>query len=222
VFGKQLNEQPLHIETLADLEAETRAALLLTFELVSLIGLEESSRIDDAQRALLRLLTPIAKLTTAKQCVATVSELLECFGGAGYIEDTGIPTLLRDAQVLPIWEGTTNVLALDALLRGNVREGLTALSTRLTSCVQAAKHAGLRPLGEQVMDVFDTVRHWLDRTTSPDALQAGARRFALTLGRIYALALLIEHAQWQLDNEDDSGVTAAACFATTLGPLLRD
>ena len=40
--------------------------------------------------------------------------MLECFGGAGYVEDTGLPRLLRDAQVLPIWEGTTNVLSLDS------------------------------------------------------------------------------------------------------------
>ena len=64
-------------------------------------------------------MTPIAKLLTAKQAVAVVSECIEAFGGAGYVEDTGLPALLRDTQVLPIWEGTTNVLALDALLRGS-------------------------------------------------------------------------------------------------------
>ncbi len=60
------------------------------------------------------------KLTTARQAVAGCSELLECFGGAGYVEDTGLPVLLRDAQVLSIWEGTTDVLSLEAMkaLRG--------------------------------------------------------------------------------------------------------
>merc|ERR1712013_150040 len=56
---------------------------------------------------------PVAKFYTAKASVATISEGLECFGGQGYIEDTGIPGLLRDAQVLPIWEGTSSVMALD-------------------------------------------------------------------------------------------------------------
>ncbi len=60
-------------------------------------------------------MTPIMKLTTGKQAVSVASEVLESFGGAGYVEDTGLPVLLRDAQVLPIWEGTTNVLALDTL-----------------------------------------------------------------------------------------------------------
>jgi hypothetical protein len=55
------------------------------------------------------------KLTTGKQAVTVLSEVIEAFGGAGYVEDTGLPQLLRDAQVLPIWEGTTNVLSLDTL-----------------------------------------------------------------------------------------------------------
>src|SRR5918993_2425543 len=114
-FGSMLNQLPLHIDTLAGLEAETRGAFLLAFELVELMGRQEAGELDDEQRALLRVITPIAKLLTAKQAVAVVSECIEAFGGAGYVEDTGIPMLLRDAQVLPIWEGTTNVLALDAL-----------------------------------------------------------------------------------------------------------
>ena len=63
----------------------------------------------------LRLVAPLAKLTTGRLAVASASEYLEAFGGAGYVEDTGIPRLLRDAQVLPIWEGTTNVLSVDVL-----------------------------------------------------------------------------------------------------------
>ncbi len=67
------------------------------------------------------------KLTTAKQAVAVASEVLESFGGAGYVEDTGLPVLLRDSQVLPIWEGTTNVLALDTLRALN-EDSLTCVS----------------------------------------------------------------------------------------------
>ena len=67
-----------------------------------------------------------------------VSECIEAFGGAGYVEDTGLPALLRDTQVLPIWEGTTNVLALDALLRGELTAALPAVHARITQCVQGA------------------------------------------------------------------------------------
>ena len=108
-----LNELPLHIDTLAGLEAETRGAFLLAFELVELMGRQEAGELSDEQRALMRLLTPIAKLLTAKQAVAVVSECIEAFGGAGYVEDrlAGVAATRR----CPIWEGTTNVLALDAL-----------------------------------------------------------------------------------------------------------
>ncbi|HEY8555708.1 MAG TPA: acyl-CoA dehydrogenase family protein, partial [Burkholderiales bacterium] len=69
-FGAKLAQLPLHRETLADLEAETRAATALAFELVALMGREEANEINDGQRALLRLLTPVTKLLTAKQALA--------------------------------------------------------------------------------------------------------------------------------------------------------
>src|SRR5690606_13020625 len=94
-FGARLDELPLHVDTLAGLEAETRGALLLAFELVELMGRQEAGELDDAQKSLLRLITPIAKLLTARQAVAVVSECIEAFGGAGYVEDTGLPMLLR-------------------------------------------------------------------------------------------------------------------------------
>ena len=114
-FGAPLIDKPLHVDTLAGLRAEHAGAFALAFRVVELLGRSESGEASDDEKLLLRLLTPIAKLLTAKQTVSTLSECLECFGGAGYVEDTGLPRLLRDAQVLPIWEGTTNVLSLDLL-----------------------------------------------------------------------------------------------------------
>ena len=64
---------------------------------------------------------------TAKKNISFSSEVLEAFGGVGYIEDSGIPKFLRDGQVLSIWEGTTNVLALD-FLRAIKKEGAECLS----------------------------------------------------------------------------------------------
>ena len=59
------------------------------------------------------MMTPVMKIMTAKESMSFISEGLECFGAMGYMENSSIPVLLRDAQVLPIWEGTTNVLSLD-------------------------------------------------------------------------------------------------------------
>ena len=79
---------------------------------------------------MLRLLQPLAKLTTARQAVAGASETLEAFGGAGYVEDTGLPSFSATPQVLSIWEGTTNVLALDALARHRARRGVAVFAAR--------------------------------------------------------------------------------------------
>jgi hypothetical protein len=68
------------------------------------------------------MLTPVVKAVTGKLAVPCVSECMELIGGNGYIEDRVMPRLLRDAQVLPIWEGTTNILALDTL-RSARKEG---------------------------------------------------------------------------------------------------
>jgi alkylation response protein AidB-like acyl-CoA dehydrogenase len=114
-FGRPLIEHPLHARTLATIACELEAGLELGFEVAALLGRVEHHPADRDAAALLRILTPVAKLATGRIAVAGLSEVVEAFGGAGYIEDTGIPTLLRDAQVLSIWEGTTNVLALDTL-----------------------------------------------------------------------------------------------------------
>lgn len=83
--------------------------------MAGLLGKDECGTASERDRLLLRALTPISKLYSARVCLSGVSEVVEVFGGAGYIEETGIPRLLRDAQVFSIWEGTTNILSLDFL-----------------------------------------------------------------------------------------------------------
>jgi putative acyl-CoA dehydrogenase len=115
VFGKRLMDHALHKSNLERLELEFRKSFDLTFYVAHLLGKDECGTASEAERILLRALTPVVKLFTAKRCMEVVSEVVEIFGGVGYIEDSGLPTLLRDAQVFSIWEGTTNVLALDFL-----------------------------------------------------------------------------------------------------------
>jgi putative acyl-CoA dehydrogenase len=114
-FGKPLIEHPLHQATLQAVEDAFEKAFDLTFFVAHLLGKDEVGTATERERLLLRTLTPISKLYSAKQTMAGVSEVVEVFGGVGYIEDSGIPRLLRDAQVFSIWEGTTNVLSLDVL-----------------------------------------------------------------------------------------------------------
>src|SRR5439155_11223817 len=139
-FGKPLADHPLHAETLAAMETEWRAAFMLAFHVVELLGRQECNEASTNELARLRLLIPIAKLYTAKQAVAVASEALESFGGAGYIEDTGLPRLLRDAQVLPIWEGTTNVLSLYVLrVLGGEAEALRRFSVEVEALGRGVK-----------------------------------------------------------------------------------
>ncbi len=220
-FGKRLSELPLHAETLALLEAEAQAAFLLAFEVVRLLGLKEVNDIADGQRALLRLLTPIAKLATAKQAVATLSEIIECFGGAGYVEDTGLPLLLRDTQVLPIWEGTTNVLALDALLRSDAEVGMRALYKRATGVAGGVTDGSLQTVTATAMTVLAQAQQWLIQTEDAQVLQIGARRWALSVGRAYSLLLLVEQAQWELLRHKESTVAGSAQrFATSFAGVM--
>jgi hypothetical protein len=143
-----------------------------------------------------------------------VSEAIEAFGGAGYIEDTGIPLILRDAQVLPIWEGTTNVLSLDALLRGDPLSGLDALHARVKACRSTVREPKLIEYIQRSANTVTKACEWLSTQGNSSTAQASARRFAITVGRSFELALLAEHAQWQLDQlQDRSGLAAAARFA---------
>jgi alkylation response protein AidB-like acyl-CoA dehydrogenase len=225
-FGAMLEDKPLHLETLAEMQAEYEAALQLAFYSVELLGKLETGEADAREQALLRMITPIAKLTTAKQAVVVASEALESFGGAGYIEDTGLPVLLRDAQVLPIWEGTTNVLSLDVLRAlSRDRDALTIFGEELGAMARAAKDDTLVALGQRAVGAFRHAAGWLVEAMGRDPLdvEAGARRFALTLGRSLELALLVRQAQHALDTAGDPRTrAAAACFARAPFDLVGD
>jgi acyl-CoA dehydrogenase len=209
-FGSALSEKPLHADTLACQQAEAEAALHLAFYAAELTGREEADESDESCARLLRLVTPLMKLTTARAAVSVASETVEAFGGAGYVEDTGIPALLRDAQVLSIWEGTTNVLSLDALRTASKdARAFASLKAEIETCARSARD---ERLARAALDAAAHAEEWLAsaaRAGQP-ALEAGARRFALTLGRALSLALLARHAQWSLEEERDARASASA------------
>ena len=223
VFGALLVDKPLHADTLAGLEAEYAGAFCLAFRAASLLGALEHGGTDQDER-LARALVPIAKLTTGKQAVAIASEAIESCGGAGYVEDTGLPSLLRDAQVLPIWEGTTNVLSIDTLRALGKGGALEAIGVEIEANLGAATDAGLAKPVEIARAAATHAIAWVtEAMTQPDRLEAGARRFAMTLGRSLELALLVEHAQWCLDHGHGPRTAAAARrFARSAVDLIDD
>ena len=172
----------MHLDTLAGLQAEYEAAFHLTFLLVEWLGREEATELSPRERDFLRLLTPIVKLTTGRQSVVVLSEIVESFGGAGYVEDTGIPVLLRDAQVFSIWEGTTNVLALDALRTLHAGTALDQLTIEVETALSSVRDTQLLSAANTARIAMSRALEWLKQAAGPE-LEAGARRFALTLGR---------------------------------------
>ncbi len=209
-FGALLRDKPLHADTLAGLEAEYAGAFLLAFRAAAVLGRCERGG-DEHDQRLLRALTPIAKLTTAKQAVAIASEAIEACGGAGYVEDTGLPALLRDAQVLPIWEGTTNVLSLDTVRALGKGGALAAVQADAAAHLAPVTAAGLTDAAAAARAALDHAAGWaMAAMTDGDRLEAGARRFALTLGRGLELAYLCGHAQWCADHDHPRAAYAAA------------
>jgi putative acyl-CoA dehydrogenase len=112
-FGARLADAPLMQNVLADLALESEAATAL--------GMRLAGAVDRGERAFLRLALPAAKYLVCKRTPAVLAEALECLGGNGYVEDSGLPRRYREAPLNSIWEGSGNVTALD-VLRAITRE----------------------------------------------------------------------------------------------------
>jgi hypothetical protein len=225
-FGHRLVDQPLHQATMAELRIVHEATLQHAFRTVELLGREEAGVATDAERLVLRIMLPITKLLTGKQAIAAASEALEGFGGNGYIENTHIPVLLRDAQVLPIWEGTTNVLSLDTLRAMQRENALAPLVEEIRTQARKGDDARLATVGKRAVAAAEHAAAWVaDALGGPGiaAVEHGARRWAMTLGRAHQAALLVAQAQHDLDTHGDARATAVAMrFAAQGIDLLED
>ena len=176
-FGRRLEQHPLHAQVLAEMAAEADGALYLTMRMAELLGRIEVGTAGPGEVTLFRVGIALAKLYTAKQALAVASEAIECFGGQGYMEDTGLPRLLRDAQVLPIWEGTTSVLALDVLRVLRKGDALDAVGAELARLDAPDRD-----------DALDLARK--SRVEEPDRGEAMARRLAFSLAQSWTGGLL--------------------------------
>ena len=212
VFGNKLADKALHRDTFAGIVAESEGAFLLAFRAAELLGKVEAKSATEQETRVLRMLIPIAKLLTAKQAVDVTSEVIECFGGAGYVEDTGLPRLLADAHVLPIWEGTTNVLSLDTLrVLAKDQHSFQAYSDEIHRGCEGLRDKGLIEPATVALAGLKSADEWLlNCEGDSERLEAGARRFAMTLGRCMELSLLCGHAQWVADKQGNSGRAGAA------------
>src|SRR5687768_385583 len=173
-FGARLAEQPLMLNVLADLAVESEAATAAALRL--------ARAYDEDDRPLRRFGTAVLKYWVCKRAIAHVAEALECLGGNGYVEESPMPQLLRDAPINGIWEGSGNVIALD-VLRALAREpdGLAAF---LAECELA--RGGDRRL-DAVLDSLPAVEAEL-------AGEWGARRAVEALAVAFQAAQLVRGA----------------------------
>jgi len=189
-FGQKISQHLLHKKTLREMEIAYQSNTMLALHLAQLLGKEECHTATETELALLRFLTPIAKLFTAKQAIQYASEHIESIGGLGYLEDSGIPALLRDAQVLSIWEGTTNVLSLDMLRAAEKENGLTAFKSFIENLKATTFASRLEPQKTALSQKADDLFVFIEGLGSPNALVAASRDIAfytaeLTIGWLW-------------------------------------
>jgi putative acyl-CoA dehydrogenase len=111
-FGRRLVDQPLMTNVLADLALESEAATMAALRLARAYDAPAG---DTHEKLLQRLVTPVIKFWTCKRAPQHGAEALECLGGNGYVEDSGLPRLFRQSPVNGVWEGSGNVICLDVL-----------------------------------------------------------------------------------------------------------
>ncbi|ARZ66465.1 acyl-CoA dehydrogenase [Streptomyces albireticuli] len=183
-FGAELIDQPLMRNVLADLAVESEAATVLAMRLAA--ALDRSEAGDAGEAALRRLALAAGKYWVCKRGSAHAAEALECLGGNGYVEESGMPRLYREAPLLSIWEGSGNVAALD-VLRALGRE--PAALTAYFAEVEAAAGADAR------LDAAAArLRRLLGELTDPGRAQLLARRVAEQLTLVLQGSLLVRHS----------------------------
>jgi putative acyl-CoA dehydrogenase len=193
-FGRRLAEQPLMRNVLADLALESEAATVLVMRLARAFDESEGN---EAQRAVARLATPLAKYWVCKRLPAFVAEAMECHGGGGYVEESPLARLYREAPLNGIWEGSGNVICLD-VLRALQREP-RSLEAVLAE-IESARGADARVDREAAL-VKDAFSRGAD-------LEPQARRLVERMALTLQAALLVRHAP--------AAVAEAFC-ATRLG-----
>jgi putative acyl-CoA dehydrogenase len=177
-FGRTLIDQPLMANVLADLAIESEAATVVALRLAG--ATDRAGRGDQQEAAFRRLALAVTKYHVCKQAPGHAAEALECLGGNGYVEESGMPRLYREAPLQSIWEGSGNVAALDAI-RALTREPQAAEA--FFAELDAAAGADRR-LDEAVARL---------RKDVADPAEAAGRRLAESMAVALQGALLVRH-----------------------------
>nr|BFD81957.1 acyl-CoA dehydrogenase family protein [Streptomyces sp. Xyl84] len=177
-FGGPLAGKPLMRNVLADLALESEAATALVLRLAA--AWDDGG---EQERALLRIAVPAAKYWVTKRCAPVVVEAAECLGGNGYVEESGLPRLVRESPLNSVWEGAGNVQALDVLRA--LRREPQALDAFLRE-VGAARGADHR------LDA--AIKSLLTEFADLEGIEARARRLVERLALVLQGSLLVRYA----------------------------
>jgi len=180
-FGKKLIEQPLMQNVLADLALESEAATALALRLARSF---DRAATDEHERAMQRLLTPVAKFWICKRGSHFAQEAMECLGGNGYVEEGGEGIMARIYREMPlnsIWEGAGNMMALDLLRALRKSDAAAALAQEL------APARGMHP-------ALDHLARTLPLRVEEMATEIEARRLAQDVALAVQAALLAQTA----------------------------
>lgn len=180
-FGKDLIDQPLMRNVLADLQVESEAALTAMLRLAG--ANDRAIRGDEQEGALRRLALAATKYYVCKRAPIAAGEALECLGGNGYTEDFDLARIYREMPLLSIWEGSGNVAALDALRAiGREPASLDAFFT------EADLAAGADPRYDDALAALKK------ELTSFDDIELRARRIVEQIALVFQAGLLLRHA----------------------------
>jgi putative acyl-CoA dehydrogenase len=177
-FGKKLRDQPLMANVLADLAIESEAATTVAMRLAA--AADRAAAGDKQEKAFRRLALAATKYHVCKLAPAHAAEALECLGGNGYVEESGMPRLYREAPLQSIWEGSGNVAALDAL---------RAL-TRQPESAEAffAELDEARGADRRLDDAIDSLKK-----AAADPAEQSARRLAESMAVTLEASLLVRY-----------------------------
>ncbi|MCF3146682.1 acyl-CoA dehydrogenase family protein [Streptomyces platensis] len=183
-FGRELDRQPLMRSVLADLAVESEAATLLGMRLATAVDRSQAG--DAGESALRRLALAAGKYWVCKRGSTHAAEALECLGGNGYVEDSGMPRLYREAPLLSIWEGSGNVAALDVLRAlGKEPAALDAFLAEVDTAAGADRRLDAAVAG---------VRKMLGGLADPERAQLMARSLAERMALVLQGSLLVRYS----------------------------
>ncbi|GLH62250.1 acyl-CoA dehydrogenase family protein [Parageobacillus sp. G301] len=197
-FGHTLTSYPMVRETLANLTARQEVQTSACFELISFFDrvMTAPQEATEVEKAWNRLLIALLKMRTAEEAIAFAHEAIEMHGGNGYIEDFVTPRLLRDAQVLTVWEGTANILGLEVLrLMRKYRIHETFIA-KMNEAI-AALSTNVQPLAEPVkIGLTELIQALKQISGQPDGVQTyHAKKIANRLCDIYLSVVALERAE---------------------------